>query len=110
MIFDTVSIATLDEAAKRYLSYKEDPISVQALHTIADKLHDSTKWESICEKAEDILIENMTPILSQAPNDEQAMKFHVIMMGLLAIGFVAGYEAGFQMNVDQTVEKIGGLA
>lgn len=110
MIFDSIDLKALNIAAERYLSYKNNQEAAKSIRTLCDKFHESSRWEAICGKMEDLLIETIAPMLSRTPTQEEAGEFHVYTMGMLAIGFAAGYEAGLQGNIDQTVAKLGGLS
>jgi hypothetical protein len=110
MLFDSIDISTLNRAAERYLGYKNDQDAAKSIRTLCDTFHESSRWEAICGKMEDLLIETIAPFLNRAPSQQEAEQFHIYTMGMLAIGFAAGYEAGLQGNIDQTVAKLGGLS
>jgi type I site-specific restriction endonuclease len=108
--FDMLDAKRIESAAQHYLSYKNDNEARHAMQNLVERFHESETWEKICFNAEDQLVGQIAPLLRTKPSVDDTMTMHVTMMALISVAFVAGFDSGFQLQVDNALEKFGGLS
>lgn len=110
MTLDLLDAKRIEAAGQHYLGYKDDREAREAIRDLVDRFHDSAVWEKICNNAEDQIVDQIKAYVTRELPAENAMSMHVTMMALISVAFVAGFDAGYQLQIDTTIEKLGGLS
>lgn len=110
MLFELLDQKRIDDAAGKFLSYRDDHESRGKILDIVSMFHDSETWEKICNLAEDNLVELIKPMLKDSVDVESAAQMHMIIMALTGVAFTAGFDSGYNLQIEQSVEKLGGLS
>lgn len=110
MTLDLLDPDRIEAAATHYLShYKGDLAARELLKDTIENFHDSETWEQICLKAEDSIVERLKPLLKNGLSHNDVMVLHNTMMTAIAVGCIAGFDAGYQLQIDTTIERLGNL-